>query len=97
MPKTNNYIEIAVGVWRVANYIEYISQFARWPYYNLELIYMFHKPDRIEKFLRRNYPEHVHGYRMGWLDVEEVQAFGRKCYHIFTNSERGRKIIGTVI
>jgi site-specific DNA-methyltransferase (adenine-specific) len=36
MPKTNNYIEIAVGVCRVAFDTEYINQFARWLYYNLE-------------------------------------------------------------
>ena len=58
---------------------------------------MFHKPDKIELYLRKNRPDHVHGYRMGWLEVKEFWAFGKKCYHLFTNREGERKIIGTVI
>lgn len=58
---------------------------------------MFHKPDKIELYLIKNYPGHVHGYRMGWLEIEEFEVFGKKCYHIFTKREGKKKIIGTVI
>ena len=59
MPKTNNYIEIAVGVCRVANYTEYISQFARWPYYNLELINIFQT--NYDKFHKKKEAQHLTG------------------------------------
>lgn len=58
---------------------------------------MFHKPDRIELYLKRNYPQHVHGYRMGWLTIEKINFHGRECYHIFTKREGNKKIVGTVI
>lgn len=58
---------------------------------------MFEPPDRIELYLRRNFPEHVRGYRMGWLNIEKFEAFGKECYHIYTESNGEKKIIGTVI
>ena len=94
MPKTNNYIEIAVGVCRVANYTEYISQFARWPYYNLELINMFRANyDKFQRWLKRFKPEYFDkyekGYGRGEIDVQKV-SFG---YHLWYKGE----LLGTLI
>lgn len=58
---------------------------------------MFYKPDKIELYLKKNYPGHVYGYRMGWLKVESFRFQGRECYHIFTEQNDCKKIIGTVI
>ena len=58
---------------------------------------MFHYPDRIEKFLKRNYPEHVHGYRVGWLNLKHVKSFG--AIHIYSRDEDTKEweLFGTVI
>ena len=94
MPKTNNYIEIVLGVCRVANYTEYISQFARWPYYNLELINIFQTNyDKFQRWLKRFKPEYFDkyqkGYGQGEIDVQKV-SFG---YHLWYKGE----FLGTLI
>ena len=58
---------------------------------------MFEPPDKIELYLRKNNPEHVHGYRMGWLTIENFEFQQKECYHIFTEHEGKKKIVGTVI
>lgn len=67
---------------------------------------MFEPPDRIELFLRKNFPQHVHGYRMGWLKVEKVDLekdgesfIVSHCFHLYTREDQYSEweLFGTVI
>ena len=67
---------------------------------------MFEPPDRIELYLRKNFPQHVHGYRMGWLKVERVDLRKNdenfivgECFHLYTREDAHSEweLFGTVI
>jgi len=67
---------------------------------------VFEPPDRIELYLRKNFPQHVHGYRMGWLKVERVDLRKNdenfivgECFHLYTreNAHSEWELFGTVI
>lgn len=67
---------------------------------------MFYPPDRIELYLRKNFPQHVHGYRMGWLKVERVDLTKNdkdfiidECFHLYTREDAHSEweLFGTVI
>ena len=67
---------------------------------------MFEPPDRIELYLRKNFPQHVHGYRMDWLKVERVDLTKNdesfivsECFHLYTreNAHSEWELFGTVI
>jgi hypothetical protein len=45
----------------------------------------FHPPDIIEQHLSRLYPEHVHGYRSGWLRTEKVKEYN--AIHVYTRDD----------
>lgn len=69
---------------------------------------MFEPPDRIKLYLRKNFPQHVHGYRMGWLKVDRVDLTKNKndesfivdeCFHLYTREDAQSEweLFGTVI
>ena len=67
---------------------------------------MFHYPDRIEQYLQKNFPEHVNGYRQGWLKVERVDLRKNdesfivgECFHLYTREDSSSEweLFGTVI
>jgi len=67
---------------------------------------VFYPPDRIELYLRKNFPQHVHGYRMGWLKVERVDLTKNdkdfiidECFHLYTREDAHSEweLFGTVI
>jgi hypothetical protein len=70
------------------------------------LLNVFEPPDRIEQYLRINFPEHVNGYKQGWLKVERVDLekdgqnfFVSECFHLYTREDKYSewKLFGTVI
>lgn len=67
---------------------------------------MFEPPDRIELYLRRNFPQHVNGYKQGWLKVERVDLekddesfIVSECFHLYTREDKNSEweLFGTVI
>lgn len=70
------------------------------------LLNVFEPPDRIEQYLRINFPEHVNGYKQGWLKVERVDLekdgqnfFVSECFHLYTREDKHSEweLFGTVI
>jgi len=49
--------------------------------------------NKFERYLEKNAPEHLEGYRKGWLDINTVEFANHYFHHIFS----AEKVIGTLV
>jgi hypothetical protein len=55
--------------------------------------------DRVREYITRNYPRHLDGLELGWLELEykEIKDTDWRAINIYTFENDYRQIIGTVM